>query len=138
MADQSTTKCPCGSGNALSDCCLPIIEGEPAPTAEALMRSRYTAYVREDEGYLLSSWHPRTRPKRIEMVQQQKWLGLKIRHTEQGRPDDAEGIVEFVARFKIAGKGHRLHEISRFERTPDGWKYVDGEIVEKDHARTNR
>ncbi len=102
------------------------------------MRSRYTAYVRENEAYLLASWHPSTRPKAVKIVPNQKWLGLKIKRTEQGKAEDTIGVVEFVARFKVFGKGHRLHEVSRFEKTEDGWKYVDGQFVEKDHARTKR
>lgn len=128
MADETATDCPCGSGRSVVECCRPILEGAPAATALALMRSRYTAYVRGDDAYLLSSWHPRTRPSRIDFPEGQKWLGLKIKRTERGDTGDSDGVVEFVARFKIAGKGHRLHEASRFEKTAGGWKYVDGEL----------
>lgn len=121
-------QCPCGSGSGFEVCCKPILDGARAETAEALMRSRYVAYVLRNEAYLLRSWHPRTRPATVETSPDQRWLGLKIKRTEQGDADDSEGIVEFVARFKIGGRGHRLHEVSRFEKTDDGWKYVDGEV----------
>lgn len=120
--------CPCGSGVPLADCCQPYLSGKaPAPTAEALMRSRYSAYVLDNADYLLASWHPDTRPASLNLDGKQNWLGLKIRRAELGGAEDSEGLVEFVARFKIAGRGHRLHEISRFQRLDGRWFYLDGE-----------
>lgn len=87
------------------------------------MRSRYTAYVLQDADYLLASWHPSTRPTGIDLNPQQKWLGLKIRDVVEG---ETESYVEFVARFKIAGRGHRLVERSRFVKEDGIWYYVDG------------
>ena len=122
------SNCPCGSGAPLADCCQPYLSGgAPAPTAEALMRSRYSAYVLGKTAYLLASWHPSTRPAALSLDENQQWLGLKIRRAEQGGEQDTEGLVEFVARFKIAGRGHRLHEISRFERLDGRWVYLNGE-----------
>jgi len=94
------------------------------------MRSRYSAYVKENEGYLLETWSERYRPKSIEFLPHQRWLGLKIKRTDAGSENDASGSVEFVARFKVNGKGHRLHETSRFERVDDRWFYMDGELKE--------
>ena len=91
------------------------------------MRSRYSAFVACNEAYLLRSWHPNTRPRKLDFEPRQRWLGLKILATRAGGADDDEGAVEFVARYKIDGKGHRLHEISRFVRTEQGWLYLDGE-----------
>ena len=91
------------------------------------MRSRYSAFALGEEDYLLASWHPQTRPSRVRLDPQQKWIGLSIKSTEAGQVDDVKGIVEFVARFKIAGKGHRLHERSRFENIDDRWFYLDGD-----------
>jgi SEC-C motif-containing protein len=91
------------------------------------MRSRYSAYVEGNEPYLLASWHPQTRPSRVRLDPQQRWLGLRIKSTEEGGADASLGKVEFVARFKINGKGHRLHEISRFEKIEERWYYLDGE-----------
>lgn len=108
-------------------CCEPRLTGTaPAPSAEALMRSRYTAYVLHRQDYLLKSWHPDTQPAGLALNKNQRWLGLKILACTGGSPDDREGIVEFVARFKLEGRGHRLHEISRFLRSEAGWQYLDG------------
>ena len=91
------------------------------------MRSRYSAYVECDQAYLLSSWHPDTRPSRVRFDPDQRWLGLKIKATAAGSAQDTEGTVEFVARYKVHGKGHRLHERSRFQKIGEHWCYLDGE-----------
>lgn len=121
-------RCHCGAGDSLDSCCGPYITGEALPeTAEHLMRSRYSAFVEQDQDYLLASWHPATRPSRVRFDPDQRWLGLSIRGTAAGGPDDDNGTVEFVARYKIAGKGYRLHETSRFARLDGRWVYRDGE-----------
>ncbi len=120
--------CPCGSGSALDECCGKFLdEGIQPQTAQTLMRSRYTAFVRMDESYLLETWHPQTRPSRVSFDLETRWLGLKIKSCEQGGIDDDTGTVEFVARCKKAGKAQRLHEKSRFERIDGRWYYRDGE-----------
>ena len=88
------------------------------------MRSRYSAYVLGAADYLLATWHHDSRPASLDLDEAQNWLGLKVLRAEQ---DDEQGLVEFVARFKIAGRGHRLHEISHFRRIEDQWFYLDGE-----------
>ena len=98
----------------------------PVETAEQLMRSLYCGFVFPDEPYLLATWHPDTRPSRVRFDERQRWLGLRILASEAGGADDFSGLVEFVARFKLSGKGHRLHEISRFEKIDRGWYYLDG------------
>jgi SEC-C motif-containing protein len=136
--------CPCG-GASLASCCGPFLAGSAIPqTAEALMRSRYTAYVQKNEPYLLSTWHQSTRPTDaiIDPNEKIQWLGLEIksalrlrqRKAELPEPPDSDA-VEFVARFRIGGRAHRLHEISRFVREPgdDGaarWFYLDGSFPE--------
>ena len=128
--------CPCGSGALLADCCTPYLSGrETAPTAEALMRSRYTAYALGRQSYLQATWHPSTRPANLHLDPSQNWLGLKVLRTEQGSQNDDRGIVEFVARFKVAGRGHRLHEISRFAKLDGRWLYLDGERGGTDSSR---
>lgn len=108
-------------------CCGPFLRGDADPqTAEELMRSRYCAFVVCDDAYLLSTWHASTRPRRIRFDPMQRWLGLQIRATQDGGPDDLTGVVEFVCRSKINGKGHRLHEVSRFARVEGRWRYLDG------------
>lgn len=102
-------------------------------TAEQLMRSRYTAYTLRNADYLLATWHPRTRPASIDFDDTPHWLGLQIKH--RGNPQaESRDEVEFIARYKIGGRAHRLHESSRFERAPDlehgRWLYVDGDLFE--------
>ena len=91
------------------------------------MRSRYCAYVMLQTDYLLTSWHASTRPATLELDEKAKWLGLKIIATEAGQASDDKGTVEFIARFKIKGKAHRLHEKSVFQRENDRWYYIDGQ-----------
>lgn len=92
------------------------------------MRSRYTAYVLEDEPYLLLTWHPDTRPAtlRFDEASQPKWLGLTVKRAVD--IDERHAEVEFVARYKINGRGFRMHESSRFERIDGRWFYRDGEV----------
>lgn len=123
--------CPCQSGKPFEDCCAPLISGEMLPeTAEALMRSRYTAYTLRDESYLLATWEPSKRPKSLDFTAEPapKWIGLQIRQSVQTGVDTA--IVEFVARYRVGGRAHRLHETSRFKLTEGHWMYVDGDIAE--------
>lgn len=98
------------------------------PSAEALMRSRYTAYVLARADYLKATWHPNTLPQPFALDDQERvqWLGLQVkRHEIQ---DDKHATVEFVARYKINGRAHRLHEVSRFVREAGRWYYLDGAI----------
>lgn len=121
--------CPCGKGKTYADCCARCIEdGATPPSPEALMRSRYTAYTLLREDYLLSTWHPSTRPVPLGLADdvQTKWLGLEVKRSEMTDTDHA--IVEFVARYKVNGRAHRLHEVSSFVREEGRWFYVDGVI----------
>ncbi|MCR9258841.1 MAG: YchJ family metal-binding protein [Pseudomonadaceae bacterium] len=118
----------CDSGELMASCCGPLLEGKRrAETAQALMRSRYSAFATGNTKYLLETWAPETRPAELRLDDRQRWLGLKIRRVEAGSATCAHGLVEFVARFKIDGRGHRLHEISSFRRAQTGWLYVGGE-----------
>ena len=128
--------CPCGrlaaSGKplAFSQCCgryLDDFAGSPAPDAESLMRSRYTAVVRERADYLLATWHASQRPPSIEFDADVKWLGLEVRQHRQ--LDGTHAEVEFVARQKSPGSpAVRLHERSRFVHEAGRWYYVDGDM----------
>ncbi len=126
----SAELCPCDSGRRFSACCAPCLTGaSAAPTAAALMRSRYCAYIRRDAAYLLRTWHPSTRPETLELEDDGlRWLGLKILKQSGGGVDDSSGTVEFVARYKVGGKAGRMHEISRFVREDGAWYYMDGEV----------
>jgi SEC-C motif domain protein len=111
----------------LTRCCAPFLAGAPAPDAESLMRSRYSAYVLGRDDYLRATWHPDTRPATVALEPGVKWLGLQVR--EHSAQDDTQASVEFVARYRIAGRAVRLHERSRFTREADGrWYYVDGDL----------
>jgi SEC-C motif-containing protein len=117
--------CPCGSTHIFSKCCGPFLTYQDKPkTAEQLMRSRYCAFVTENEAYLLFTWQPSKRPKKIDFDQNTKWLGLKIKKCTAGTAADTKGWVEFVARFKIAGKAERIEELSYFIKDGQQWLYV--------------
>ncbi|AHV93566.1 hypothetical protein D554_1929 [Bordetella holmesii 30539] len=120
--------CPCGSGDVYSGCCGRWHQNEsPAPDAASLMRSRYSAFVMDELDYLMTTWHPSTRPAELAPNPPDlKWLGLQVRRHEQD--GEAHAIVEFVARYRQAGRATRLHEISRFECIDGRWYYVDGEF----------
>jgi SEC-C motif domain protein len=130
MPEDMVEHCPCGNKLAYAGCCGRYLDGgEPAPTAEALMRSRYSAYVLQREDYLLATWHASTRPVRLGLAEDvpTKWIGLEIKRHELQDADHA--IVEFVARYKVQGRAHRLHETSRFIREDGRWLYVDGDLA---------
>ncbi len=118
--------CPCG-GKDYASCCAPYHQGTAAADALIMMRSRYSAYVLKLEDYLLATWHPSTRPEKLELLaDHSKWLGLEIKsHMVQS---EQHATVEFVARYKIAGRAYRLHELSRFLREEGRWYYVEGDF----------
>jgi SEC-C motif-containing protein len=123
--------CPCGTGLQFSECCAPFIEGgQPAPTAEALMRSRYTAFAVQDVPYLLRSWHRSTRPASLDLDDQAgfAWHGLEVLETEGGGAGEQTGVVEFIANFSGHGQEHRLHERAKFVCEEGQWLYVDGKV----------
>ncbi|MEJ8675242.1 YchJ family protein [Chromobacterium amazonense] len=124
--------CPCGGGD-LAACCGRYHQSDapPAPTAQALMRSRYSAYALGLEAYLLATWHASTRPERLNLAEDAgvvKWIGLEIQRCEAGLDGDEAGLVEFVARYKVGGKAEHLHEVSRFVREDGRWYYVAGQV----------
>lgn len=127
--------CPCGSGLDLTACCGPYIAGEkPAPTAEALMRSRYAAYALGNAAYLKSTLAEAVRDDEElseEEIKAATWQGLEIRATEAGGENDQTGEVEFVARYKADGEMRAHHERSTFHREHGRWVYVDGVINPK-------
>ena len=137
----SSSTCPCGRADAkgrplaYAQCCgryLDHFESAPAPDAQSLMRSRYSAFVRENAPYLLATWHASQRPSQLDFEPGVRWLGLEVRsHSLQ---DDTHAQVEFVARMRDAGgRASRLHEKSRFVRELDAsgesgvwrWYYLD-------------
>jgi SEC-C motif-containing protein len=120
-------QCPCGRG-AYAICCGPLHAGTPAADAEALMRSRYSAYVRERADYLLATWHVSTRPAVLDLANDPplRWLGLDVKRFV---PAGDTAVVEFVARHRQGGgRAGRLHETSRFLLEEGRWWYVDGDV----------
>jgi len=129
MPKPALSFCPCGTGRAYAACCGRYHAGEAAPDAEALMRSRYSAFVLKNEPYLRASWHPDTCPIDLHLDEGNgptHWLGLGVKHHRITGADTAE--VEFVARYRVGGgPAVRLHERSRFVRQDGRWLYVDGD-----------
>ena len=126
--------CPCGRLStkrqplALAECCgryLDHFDTAAAPDAEHLMRSRYSAFVLQRRDYLLATWHASQRPSCLDFEPGAQWLGLEVRR--QRTLDAAHAEVEFVARYRVAGRAVRLHENSRFVREDSRWYYVDGD-----------
>ena len=128
------TDCPCGSGLEYAACCEPCITGvAPATTAEALMRSRYSAYVMQDISYLGATLHPQHRSDWDEAATRKwannaQWNSLEIVRTSAGGPADNEGVVEFIASYREDDMEKRHHETSRFSKYNGRWYYVDGEL----------
>lgn len=122
--------CPCGSPHDYAACCGRWHDGPlllQAPDAQALMRSRYSAFVLERADYLLATWHPRTRPRQVDFEPGLRWLGLTVQQHQ--RQDADHATVRFVARSKLGGRATRLTENSRFVREDGRWFYVDGDLA---------
>ncbi len=119
--------CFCGSEQDFNQCCKPYLQGKAAQTAETLMRSRYTAYVKRDGAYLHRTWSQATRPAQSSLARlaPTQWTGLTIIRTEAGGVDDATGIVEFIAHWTEDGVEKQLHESSQFAREKGRWVYVN-------------
>jgi SEC-C motif-containing protein len=144
-AAKRPSDCPCGGAapGARSDakpprfaqCCGRFIDGgASAPSALELMRSRYSAYVLGETTYLRATWAEQSCPPDLDAnpdaADAPRWLGLQIKRFTP--IDDSHAEVEFIARYKVGGRAHRLHEVSRFLRGADHrWRYVDGDVSER-------
>jgi len=134
--------CPCGSGLAFALCCEPYISGDKkAPTAEALMRSRYSAYVQHAIDYIMDTC-TKDEKTQIDFQQTKKWsensdwLGLKILSTEKGGTQDTEGTVEFEASYEMDGLKEVHHESAKFVKEDGIWLYAEGHVVPKTVVRS--
>jgi SEC-C motif-containing protein len=116
-------RCPCGSGDTYGACCGRFHRGAPAPTPEALMRSRYSAFAVGDAGYLLSTWDPERRPADLVLDPDTEWRRLVVVRAEGG-PFDTRGTVEFEAHHRTGGRRGVQHEVSEFARRGGTWLYV--------------
>ncbi len=127
--------CPCGSNLDYEECCGPLIRGDKtASTAEQVMRARYSAYVRAEVGYLLSSLHPDHRSdfdekSTLSWAESSEWHNLEIVRTEDGGPEDGEGRVEFIASYTEKGVRRDHHEMASFAKKDGIWYFMDGKLV---------
>lgn len=128
--------CPCGSQSHYVDCCEMYLRGKAsAPTAESLMRSRYSAYSKGDVEYLIQTQYPKKRKKidrqmLLKTIENTHWMGLTVLKTQKGGADDRRGIVEFVAQYRglaLTDPIYQLHERSRFVKEDGLWFYQDGD-----------
>jgi SEC-C motif-containing protein len=133
--------CPCGSGRSFDDCCQPHINGTViAPTPEALMRSRYSAFTVADVDYLENTLAPDqredfSRADTLKWAKTSQWLGLDVHHATGGGEGEAEGFVEFTARFRLDGRNEAHREIARFRKDGERWYYVDGQVPKPEQRR---
>lgn len=127
----ASASCVCESGAAFGECCAPVLDGEPAVSAEALMRSRFTAFSLGDGAHLLRSWHPATRPETLDLDDHVTWERLEVLAVDAGLATDLRGTVSFRARWCDIGSGERgvLAETSRFRRVHERWCYLDGIVA---------
>ena len=134
------TLCSCNSQKEFSQCCGPYLAGTAKPpTAEALMRSRYSAYVHGNFSYLLDTWHASSRTSAdFGAMTGIRWNGLEIIAVEAGGPDEQEGMVEFKVYYQEAGAPLILHEKSRFIKEEDQWFYVNGTVQPKRSVKIGR
>ncbi len=122
-----TSKCPCGTNKPYQQCCRELHqEIRIAQTAEELMRSRYSAYVKKLKDYLLSTWHPSQRESMQDLSFEDglRWLGLKVTATKAGLENDTEGEVEFTASYSYHGKNAQIKEHSKFVKEDGRWFYT--------------
>lgn len=137
MKQQSTQNslCPCGSQIDFTLCCEPVLANhQRAVTAEALMRSRYTGFVKEDTSHLLRTWFEKTRPSTLNFDNHPvKWISLTINKTNNGQPGDSKGTVDFTSTYIENGQLCSLNEISDFVKIEGLWYYVNGicEVTKK-------
>lgn len=127
-----TDACPCRSGKTFGECCGPFLSGAALPpTAEALMRSRYTAFATHNADYLEETLLPGTREDfdreaALEWAKSSLWTGLEVRYAEAGGEQDEDGVVEFVAHFQADNQDRVHHETATFRKQDGRWWYVDG------------
>lgn len=135
------TNCPCGSNKSFDECCEPIIKGiANAPTAEALMRARYSAYATASIDFIQKSMHPNTRDEfdresARKWAEESQWHGLEILNTGGGGEQDTEGTVEFVATYSQKDEVVSHHELSAFSKEEGVWTFLDGRVLNQPFRR---
>jgi len=133
--------CQCFSELKPEECCQPYLKGEMSPpTAASLMRSRYTAFATGNIDYIVETHHP---DKRHEVDQEEikvwsensEWEGLEIIETHKGTEKDSEGVVEFVAKYRIKGRLQTHHEVAEFQKVDGKWYFYDGQLQRTTYVR---
>jgi SEC-C motif domain protein len=133
--------CPCGSDRSFGECCEPFLNGtDNAPTAEALMRARYSAYVTANIDFIERSIHSSTRAgfdreSARKWAEGSQWQGLEIRNIIGGKEQDAEGSIEFIATYSQKGEAVKHHEAATFRKEAEAWTFVDGRILNEPFRR---
>jgi SEC-C motif-containing protein len=132
--------CPCGTGQTLEACCGRYLSREQlAPTAEALMRARYTAYATTDIDFIIDTQQTNDdtdRETTEKWSRDSDWLGLEVRNVVGGAEDDSTGTVEFVARYRYEGEEDTHHEEAAFAKKGGRWMLVDGKMKGETYVRT--
>lgn len=125
-------KCPCGSGNNYDDCCKIFISGKKsAPTAQALMRARYSAYAKHEIDFIEAT-HIREERDNVSVEEtkqwseESQWLNLEILSTKKGLETDDTGVVEFKAKYRQADVIYTHHEVSKFSKAEGKWFFAEG------------
>ena len=138
------SNCACGTSKEFAACCQPYIEGRSKPlTAEALMRSRYTAFTIADVDYIESTTEDSKRGEfdhagTLEWAKNSDWKGLEVVKTEAGGEKDTEGKVEFIAKYSYDGKDQNHHERAEFRKREGKWYFVDGRLVQAPIRNENK
>jgi SEC-C motif domain protein len=135
------TNCPCGSDKSFDECCEPFLNGVGnAPTAEALMRARYSAYATANIDFIERTIHPSTRAEfdresARKWAERSQWHGLEILNVVDGKEDDAEGSVEFIATYSQNDEKVQHHEVATFRKEDEAWTFVDGHMLNQPFRR---
>lgn len=124
LSSPEDRRCPCGLGTTYDECCGPLHNGAKAPTAERVMRARYSAFAVGRDDYLIASWHPDTRPPEVGIEPTMRWEGLEVIGSSGGGMLDRQATVEFTARYREGMRQGELHEVSRFDKVEGTWLYV--------------
>lgn len=129
--DHPPERCPCGSGEAYAACCQPYHRGKAAPAPEALMRSRFSAFVLNLPGYVTATWHPSTRPQSLDLTDSPAWASLQVLASDDAvKGSENQGRVHFRAVFRAGPNWGYLEEDSSFIREAGRWYYLSGDTRE--------
>ena len=135
------TQCLCGSDKSFGECCEPFLNSASnAPTAEALMRARYSAYATANIDFIERTIHSSNRAgfdreSARKWAEESQWHGLEILNAVDGKEEDAEGSVEFIATYSQKDETVKHHEIATFRKEAGTWTFLDGRISNQPFRR---